>query len=79
MNALVVYDAAGSVVSVMVPDPEMGGQIEAVLGEGESVLTVDASTMTPQLTTEANQGFVAMLIATGHGVDPATGQLVQKK
>lgn len=78
MDAQIVYDATGDVVSVTLSDPESGGRLEALPGEGQSVLTVDESTVTRLSAREGDEGAVAVAILTGYRVDAANSRLVQK-
>lgn len=78
MNAQVVYDASGNVVSVTFLDPEASGHAEVVPGEGESVMTVDASAIARLSIGGEDEGAVALAIMTEHSVDAANSQLVQK-
>ncbi len=76
MDAQVVYDASGNVVSVTFPDPESGAHVEVVPGEGESVLAVDVFTVTQPSMGEHGESAAPLTVITGHRVDVVKSELV---
>lgn len=76
MNTFVVHDAVGNVVSVVVQDAEIEGELEIVAGDDEYVLELSAADLAQGADQDDPEGLVEALRAGEFRVDPSSRSLV---